>query len=485
MKILLRLASDITLKSDKIRARFVGRLLQNLKSGFRRGGVEATIQRQWSRLFVETDHPQAVDIIARTFGVGSCSPIDRECTAHLDAIVAHGLELFAGRVAAKTFAVRARRIGHHDFTSMDIMCQLGAALRPYATGVDLKHPQVEVFVEVREQAAYLYSKQISGPAGLPLGVSGRVLCLLSGGFDSAVAAWLMQKRGVEVEFLFCNVAGAAYERSVVTIAKFLAAQWGHGTRAKLHILDFQPMANHVRERVKPSYVQVVLKRLFYRAADHLAAKLGAYALVTGECIAQVSSQTLRNLCTIETASSRPVLRPVIGLDKEEILTFARRIGTYDLCAAVQEYCQLVPDKPVTACSVKRADSQESQLDPSYLQAALASHQTLLLDELSTADLVTPYLYTTHIPPGAVVIDCRSAEQYEAWHYQGARNIELHDLLTLYRSLDKGPVYILYCPVGLQSAVGAERLQRAGFQAYSFKGGAAALASFEQGGNDSD
>src|SRR5262249_8325053 len=156
------------------------------------------LTREWSRLFVETDDARAVDLLRRTFGVTSLSVVEHECAGDLRTIVDVGTRGYADFVAGRSFAVRARRVGGPDYTSMDLMQKLGAALAPRARCVDLKRPEVEVFVEVRGDAAYLYSHQHKGPAGLPLGVSGKVLCLLSGGFDSAVAAWMMQKRGVDM-----------------------------------------------------------------------------------------------------------------------------------------------------------------------------------------------------------------------------------------------------------------------------------------------
>jgi thiamine biosynthesis protein ThiI len=474
VKYLLRLGSDLTLKSDKIRRRFVSRLLQNLRSAFAFHGIEYTLERQWSRIFVDAEDPRALEVLSRIHGIHSFSPIDVVCEASLPVILERGVEAFKELVAGKKFVVRARRIGTHDYTSMDLMQRLGAALVPFARGVDLHRPEVEVSVEVREAVAYLYSRHVRGPAGLPLGVSGKVLCLISGGFDSAVAAWMLQKRGVEMDYLFCNLAGAAYERSVLTVTKFLASEWGHGTRPKLHILDFQPLADHLRERVRPSHAQVLLKRMFYRAGEHVARHVGASALLTGECIGQVSSQTLPNLCTIEAVLGMPVIRPLIGFEKEEITQLARRIGTFDLSAAVQEYCQLVPDRPATACSRQRAEEEEAKLDPAVLAAAIASRRTLVLHELKAVDLVTPYIYVDKIPEDAVVIDCRPQEFYDAWHYPGALNLELHDVLTQLRSFDRERTYVLYCPIGLQSAVAAERMQKAGFTAYSVKGGLKAL-----------
>ncbi len=470
MKIILRLPSDLTTKSDKIRARFVTRLVKNLKAAFSSAGIEAKIQRDWSRLFVDTEDRRALDLLGRIFGIASYSPVDRITSGKREDIVAAAAEAFTDHVAGKSFAVRARRVGKHDYTSMDLQKAIGAVLWPHARKVDLHRPEALVYVEVREDVAYLYHRQLVGAGGLPLGASGRVLCLMSGGFDSAVAAWMLMKRGVEVDYLFCNLAGGAYERSVLSIAKLLHAAWSHGSKSTLHVMDFTGVADMIKGRCRPAHAQVVLKRQFYRSAEALAGYLGAGAIVTGEAIGQVASQTLPNLGAIEQPIRLPIFRPLIGFDKEEIIRLARRIGTYDLSAKVQEYCQLVPDRPVTATTAARLDLEEAPLDEAVRREALHERKVIPLHAVGEADLVTPYLFVDVIPDGAVVIDCRESHHYEDWHHPGALNIELAELLTAFKRLDKARTYLLYCPVGLQSAVAAEQMQKAGWTAYSLRGG---------------
>jgi thiamine biosynthesis protein ThiI len=472
--LLLRFAGEMATKSARVRTRFQQRLLRNVKDALAHEGIEHAARPAWTRLFVEAADPRAPEVLARVFGVRSLSPIDARLPADLDAIVQAGTSLFAERVRGRRFAVRARRAGAHPFRSHDVEVRLGAALLPHAAGVDLTHPEVTVFVEVRDDEAYLFHEQVPGAGGLPLGSQHGALALLSGGFDSAVAAWYVLKRGVPLDYLFCNVAGAAYERAVVQVAKSVADRWSYGDRPALHILDFGPLVDALRERVRPNYVQVVLKRCMYRAASRLAAELGRKAIVTGESIGQVSSQTLANLRAIDDAADLPVLRPVAGLDKEEIIEGSRRIGTYALSSKVQEYCALVPDRPVTAARPEAAQEEERKLPADWLDATLDGRRSLDLRALEPSDLVLPYVYARDVPDGAVVLDGRPLAEFEAWHYPGARRIDLDDLLGHYARLDKDPVYLLVCPLGLQSGVVAERMQRAGYRAYSFQGGARRL-----------
>ncbi len=475
--VLLRLAAELTIKSRRTRGFFVDRLLRNVRDAMTSTGVRHRVESTWGRIFVTVSSPTAFPTLSRVFGISSISPVERVVQADLNTIVTEGTETFRAQVDGRRFAVRARRTGMHPFSSRDIEVRLGDALRPHALGVDLTRPDVTAYVEVRDGDAYLFSQRIDAGGGLPLGVEGRAVALISGGYDSAVASWLMLKRGIALDYVFCNLGGDAYERAVVQVAKVLADDWSYGTHPSLHIIDFAEPVRALREAVRPSYWQVVLKRLMYRAASSVGNELEAEAIVTGEAVGQVSSQTLTNLRAIGPAADLPLFRPLLGFDKEEIIQRARRIGTAALSEQVKEYCAIAPGKPVTAASVERVAAEESRMDLAVLDSAIANRKVLDLRALSPADLVAPYLFTTEIPPNAVVLDCRPEAQYRAWHARGAEHKDEWELLQEYRRLDRDRTYVLYCSHGIQTAYLAEKMQRAGLEAYSFKGGVRALMKY--------
>ena len=478
--ILVRLASELTLKSRRTRHAFLQRLRRNLEDALGSAGLRHRISEQWGRIYVHTDSAAALPLIGRVFGISSCSPIDEVVPAKLDTIVGRGSALFRERVAGKRFAVRGHRVGKHDFHSRDIAVQLGAALLPHSAGVDLDHPEITVQVEVRDQNAYLFSERTPGSGGLPIGVEGQALALISGGFDSAVAAWLMLKRGIALDYVFCNLGGDAYERAVVQVAKALADEWSYGTHPRLHVVDFAEPLRELRAKVRQSYWQVVLKRLMYRAAAILGQQHGALAIVTGEAVGQVSSQTLHNLRSIEPASALPVLRPLLGFDKEEIIARARSIGTAALSEQVKEYCAIAPGKPVTATTPERVAHEEADFDLAVLDSAIAQHKVIDLRQIKPTDLVASYLFTDTIPSGAVVIDCRPEPQYDAWHLPGSVHREEWDLLHDFKRLSKDNTYVLYCAAGIQTAYLAEKMQSAGYEAYSFRGGLRGIMKYAAG-----
>jgi tRNA uracil 4-sulfurtransferase len=470
---LLRLSGEITTKAPRTRARFTKRLCDNLEDGLRSAGVEFRVDREWSRIYLEGEAPAAGEVARRTFGVHSVSPVEGRSWRELADVVAAGYEIFRSEVAGKSFAVRARRSGDLSripLRSKEIEIALGAALLPHARKVDLDRPEVTASVEVHPREAYFFRDRVLGPSGLPLGTEDRALSLVSGGFDSAVASWMMLRRGVGLDYAFFNLGGTAHEIGVLRVMKVIASDWSHGDRPRLFAIDFQPVVAEIQARVTPRFWQVVLKRLMLRTGQSLARELRVAALVTGEAIGQVSSQTPQNLAAISRPIQLPILRPLLAFNKEEIIDRSRVIGTYELSSAVQEYCAILPKKPATRASSRAVDQEEGRLDPAVLDRALATRRVVDLRALDPGELGGEELEIGALPPGARLVDLRSRAAYDAWHAPAAEHLDFFQAMKRYDAFDRGPTWVFYCEVGLKSAHLAEVMQRAGFRAYHVAGG---------------
>jgi thiamine biosynthesis protein ThiI len=340
--------------------------------------------------------------------------------------------------------------------------------------VDLSAPEVTAGVEIHQGFAYLFGETRPGPGGLPLGVEGRAVALVSGGFDSPVAAWHLLRRGVALDYVFCNLGGATHRIGALRVMKVIADRWSYGSRPRLHAIDFAEVTRELQERCEPRGWQVILKRLMLRAAERVAREQGAEALVTGESLGQVSSQTLPNLAVIGEAVPLPVLRPLVGLHKDEIIRRAKDIGTAGLSAAVDEYCALVPRRPATRTRLAAVREQEARLDPATLERALAAREVFDLRGLDPEDTGLPELEISEIPPDAVVVDLRSRPDWRAWHWPGSVQLDFPQALAACPSLAKEPTYVLVCEFGLKSAHLADLMRREGLRAFHLRGGLPAL-----------
>jgi thiamine biosynthesis protein ThiI len=300
--------------------------------------------------------------------------------------------------------------------------------------------------------------------------------LFSGGFDSPVAAWFVARRGAEVHFLHFVLGSSRSAEEAFKVASKLAREWLHGYSPRFIVVDFRRVTEAIANNVRRDYRQVVLRALMYEAASLLAQRMGFDALITGEAIGQASSQTLRNLAAIEaTLTARGfrtlILRPLLGMDKEEIMAWARRIGTYELSEKVAEYCAIAPSLVTTRAKVGELLNELSKVDESLIRATVREAKVLnLLKDTPLDAVLDTGVEIDYIPEGAVVIDMRSRKEYEEWHYPGAIHIsEAGDLRRF-----KGKTVVLYCAHGNASYLVAEMLRREGVKAFSLKGGIKAV-----------
>jgi thiamine biosynthesis protein ThiI len=479
---LLRFSGELSIKARGTRAHFRRRLIQNLRDALDAEGLSARIEVSHERMFVEL--PSADEdlslrdhALTRVFGISSVSLAVRHAVWETEDVVRTGAALFRERVRGKRFAVRARRVGERHTVRaerMEVEKLLGAALYPFAAGVDLETPETTVHVELSAAGTAYFSERWQGQGGLPLGVEGRAVALLSGGFDSAVAAWQMQRRGVALDHVFCNLGGASHLRGAARVARVLAERWSYGEHPLLHEIDFEPVAEAIRAHTETRFWQVLLKRMMLRAAEAVALERHAVAIVTGDAVGQVSSQTLHNLAVVSRATELPILRPLVGANKDEIIECARRIGTAELSKVVGEYCAMVPRRPATRAPLDLVVQEEARLPAGLLEEVVAKRKLIDLRALDLRALDEPGLALDRLPPGALLLDLRPIEQYRSEHHPAALHLEYARAQEAYPSFDRSRTYVLCCEFGLLSAHLAERMRRDGFDAWHFTGGQRAL-----------
>lgn len=333
---------------------------------------------------IDADAGAAAAGLRKVFGVVSFSPV-RVAAAEPGAITEAVLDA-AGRAlradpSIETFKVDVRRADkRYPDPSMDAASRFGAAVRERHPRLraQMKRPDLLIRVDIREQA-FISSHTIPGPGGLPTGTGGRALALISGGFDSPVAAWLAARRGVTISAAhfhsFPFTSDRAKEKAV-DLCRVLSGFTGH---VDLWVVPFTEIQRAVQQTVSEPMRVVVLRRMMMRAADILAARVHAQALITGESLGQVASQTVESIAAINAATALPVLRPLIGWDKTEIIAKAQALETYDISARpYPDCCSLfVPAHPRTQPTLAEAAAAEARLDV----AALA------LDAATRADVV--------------------------------------------------------------------------------------------------
>ncbi len=377
---------EIALKG-KNRPFFEKKLGHNIKEAL--GGLGPfNVAFQRGRYFVQVP-PQhtyaAMQRLQKVFGIVSLSPV-QTAPLELEAICQQAYLLLQEQYTGPgfTFKVAARRANKRfPFTSPEINRRVGEALLAdgLETKVDLHHPQVVINIEIREKEAYLFSRSLPGPGGLPVGVTGRGLLLLSGGIDSPVAGWFALKRGVQLEALHFHsppFTGEGAVNKVLELCRILAA---YGGEIILHLVPFAEIQQKLRRSCPEAMLITLMRRAMFRIAEKLARKRGLGVIYTGESLGQVASQTLENLTVTNAVVSLPVLRPLIGFDKAEITAQAQKIGTYAVSIRPFDDCctLFVPPHPVTRPHAAALEAAEKKLPlPALQEEALEKIETRVM-----------------------------------------------------------------------------------------------------------
>ncbi len=340
------------------------------------------VRRDFGRIYIEAlsdyDYDEVVAKLTKIFGIVGLCPVTvaeeltYECIR--DAALEHFDESFGPDSDSEyngfnfSFKVHTRRVNKEfPMNSMEIDMEIGHdLLEKYESEglhVDVHKPDVMVEVELRGDKGYVYSRIIPGPGGLPVGTNGKAMSLLSGGIDSPVATYMIAKRGVEMEAVYFNSPPYTSARAQEKVEKLGTIVAQYAGPIKLHIVNFTDIQLCIYDNCPHDQLTIIMKRIFFQIAERLAAANDCQAIVTGESIGQVSSQTMQSLGVIDAAVDCPVYRPVIGMDKQEIVEYSQKIGTFE--TSIEPYedcCTIFVDKhPVTKPKMKSIEISEKHL----------------------------------------------------------------------------------------------------------------------------
>jgi len=470
MKLIIKVFPEITVKSRPVRKQFIRQLSKNLRNLLREITPNFSLDGSWDNLELATSETDKAVLNALTTrlretpGIGQFLEVHEYPFAQLDEIAERCLEQYAPLVQGKIFAVRCKRIGKHPFSSMDVERAVGSRLMEQggAAGVSLKQPEVDIKLEIRGQRLFMVTRQHQGMGGYPLGAVDQCLVLMSGGFDSTVAAFQMMRRGLLSHFVFFNLGGRAHELGVMEVAHYLWNRYGRSHRVLFISVPFEQVLGEILSKVDDRHMGVVLKRMMLRAASQIADRLQIDGLVTGEAVSQVSSQTLTNLAAIDRATEKLVLRPLIAQHKQDIIDTAERIGTAQFARHMPEYCGVISVNPSTRVKPERILHEETRFDFALLDDAISrAKQTAIDHVLDGAGEELAIEELAEALPGHIVLDIRHPDQAEAAPLQlsgiEVKPLPFFALNSSFGKLDPAREYLLYCDKGMMSRLHAAHL----------------------------
>ncbi|MCA1179009.1 MULTISPECIES: tRNA uracil 4-sulfurtransferase ThiI [unclassified Pantoea] len=475
MKFIIKLFPEITIKSQSVRLRFIKILTGNIRNTLRTVDDEIAVVRHWDHIEVrakkEALRTVVIDELTRIPGIHHVLEVEDQPYTDMHDIFEQALALNRERLEGKSFCVRVKRRGKHSFSSIDVERYVGGGLNQHieTARVQLKNPEVTVNLEIEDDRLLLVTGRYEGLGGFPIGTQEDVLSLISGGFDSGVSSYMLMRRGCRVHYCFFNLGGAAHEIGVRQVAHYLWQRFGRSHRVRFVAINFEPVVGEILEKVDDGQMGVVLKRMMVRAASMVAERYGVQALVTGEALGQVSSQTLTNLRLIDNASDTLILRPLISHDKEHIIDLARHIGTEDFAKTMPEYCGVISKSPTVKAVKAKIEAEEQNFDFEILNRMVQEASNVDIREIAekaqeeVVEVETVVSFTAE----DVVLDIRSVDEQESspLALQGVevKSLPFYKLSTQFGDLDQNKTWLLYCDRGVMSRLQALYLHEQGFK----------------------
>jgi thiamine biosynthesis protein ThiI len=464
-KVYLLRYSELGLKGKKTRNQMQLKLIKNLGMKLKISGKDAIVIVERGRIYLISEN-ELKDEISRTMGIKSFSKVIVIQFNKIEDVVDATKNIFLKKIKGKTFAVYTTRTGTHNFTSMDVDLKIGDALFQYSSGVNLKNPDVKIKLEIRENIAFIITDDYEGPGGLPLGTEGKMLSLISGGIDSPVATWMMMRRGSPVDMLFISMAHPIDTATFLKKAEILYSNWYAGYDPDIYIVDCSRLISDYLFKGKMKYSNVSFKKIMYNIADKISIQNGSYGIITGESSGQVSSQTPENLFELSRNLETVIHRPLIGMDKDWIISMGRKIGTFNNDTS-EEFCALFGEKPITKVKREELESDMERLKEYFPMddeiIHIKGHEILkFLSEIGSSQY--GIRSKESLPEDAVLIDLRDPLSFKDWHPENAINVQYDNVETILSNF-KNKKIVFYCKKGLQSAYYAGKFRNLGYESY--------------------
>jgi thiamine biosynthesis protein ThiI len=476
MKFIVKLQAEITIKSRPVRKRFTKILESSVKNVLRRVDEQVTTRMNWDNIEVNTannspeNRLKLIETLKCIPGIPQFLEVQQTNFTDVHDIYEKTAAVHAKHIENKSFCVRVKRTGSHDFNSLKVEQYVGGGLNQQVESakVKLKNPDVTVHLEIKNENLFIVTERHKGMGGFPIATQEDVLSLMSGGFDSGVASYQMIKKGARTHYCFFNLGGAAHEVGVKQVSHYLWNKYGASHRVKFFAVDFEPVVAEILENIENGQMGVVLKRMMMRAAAKVAEKMGIQALITGEALGQVSSQTLTNLNVIDRVTETLILRPLAAYDKQDIIDIARKIGTEDFAKTIPEYCGVISKKPTVKAIISKVEAEEANFDFSILDKVVEETRVFDIRDIGNESEAEIHAVDTldNIPANSVVLDIRSPneEDENPLEIKGVeiKHLPFYKLSTQFGDLDKDKDYLLYCDQGIMSKLQALYLLGAGF-----------------------
>jgi tRNA uracil 4-sulfurtransferase len=466
-KFIIKYFTEIMIKGSTAKRQMISQVYNNLVNILSKISNDIKVKKFFDKIEVVCPIEVVIEVRLRlldTPGIQQIlEAIQFDNMSTLDDIKVKVNETMAHEIQGKSFVVRCKRTGTQEFKSTDVEQTVGGYMLAMndTKGVALKNAEVTINIELVFAQLNIITHKHMGMGGFPIGTQGSILSLMSGGFDSTVASFLAMKRGIKTHFIFFNLGGIAHEIGVKQVAYYLWNKFGSSHRVQFITIPFEDVVTEIFKSVSEPYMGVMLKRLMLQASEKIANDMKIDALVTGESVAQVSSQTLRNLALIDQATSKLVLRPLSMMSKPDIIDIANKIGTSKFAESMPEYCGVISKNPVTHGNYERVASEARRFDYSVLDTAVENAIPVNVDEIDVdiSEIGQMEVISDLSGGNYTVIDIRQSSDCIETSVETLK-IPFYKLKSEFKKLPQDKEYLFYCDKGILSQLHAQFLRDA-------------------------